>query len=62
MDKLYSCKGTWGDNKDNGCSSDKKYFGKREYSSKLFDISGSWEDACNARENTVGDEYFSKPT
>ncbi|KAJ8078102.1 hypothetical protein PM082_000308 [Marasmius tenuissimus] len=54
-----SCKGTWGDLKDNGCADTT---GRREWSSKLFDIIGSWEDACNNRDATVDDEYFSKPT
>ncbi|KAJ3505091.1 hypothetical protein NLJ89_g7596 [Agrocybe chaxingu] len=54
-----SCSGKWGDLKDNGCADT---LGKREYSSKLFDIIGSWEDACAVRDHEVEDEYFSKPT
>lgn len=54
-----ACKGSWGDFKDNGCSDT---LGRREWSSKLFDIIGSWEDACNSRDATVEDEYFEVPT
>ena len=44
--------------RDNGCLDT---LGRREWSSKLFDIVGSWEEACNNRDATVGDEYFDKP-
>ncbi|KAF8074509.1 hypothetical protein FPV67DRAFT_584750 [Lyophyllum atratum] len=54
-----SCSGNWGSMKDNGCADTR---GKREWSSKLFDIVGGWEEACAARDNTVEDEYFSTPT
>ncbi|KAF5371971.1 hypothetical protein D9615_008102 [Tricholomella constricta] len=54
-----TCLGTWGNLKDNGCADEP---GKREWSSKLLDIVGSWEDACNTRDNTVEDEYFATPS
>ncbi|KAF5372023.1 hypothetical protein D9615_008091 [Tricholomella constricta] len=54
-----SCLGTWGDLKDNGCADEP---GKREWSSKLLNIVGSWEGACNSRDNIVGDEYFATPS
>ncbi|KAJ7247041.1 hypothetical protein C8J57DRAFT_1523255 [Mycena rebaudengoi] len=54
-----SCKGRWGDLKDNGCADT---ICRREWSSKLFDIAGSWVDACNSRDAVVGDEYCEKPT
>ncbi|KAJ3515636.1 hypothetical protein NLJ89_g1634 [Agrocybe chaxingu] len=54
-----SCSGSWGNLKDNGCADT---VGKREWSSKLFDIVGSWEFACENRETVIEDEYFPKAT
>ncbi|CAE6441266.1 unnamed protein product [Rhizoctonia solani] len=44
--------------KDEGCKDD----GYRQWSSKLLDISGSWEDACKNHPAFIKSFYFTKPT
>ncbi|PPQ65615.1 hypothetical protein CVT24_011823 [Panaeolus cyanescens] len=55
-----TCKGYWDTLKDNGCVSGS--IGRREWSAKLLDVTGSWEYACAHRDGVVGNEYFEKPT
>ncbi|KAG8680482.1 hypothetical protein FRC11_002426, partial [Ceratobasidium sp. 423] len=57
-DKPAALNGHWGSPKDEGCKSD----GYRQWSSKLLDVDGSWEDACANHPAWIKDTYFLKPT
>ncbi|GAB1527685.1 hypothetical protein RhiTH_010873 [Rhizoctonia solani] len=57
-DKPPTQNGHWGSLTDEGCKSD----GYRQWSSKLLDISGSWEEACANHPAVIKDTYFLKPT
>ncbi len=48
----------WGDFKINKCMSR----GKSQQASVLWNILGSWEDACNRQDATLNGKYFSKPS
>lgn len=57
-DKPASLNGHWGSPKNEGCKSD----GYRQWSSKLLDVDGSWEDACANHPAWIKNTYFLKPT
>ncbi|KAF8594968.1 hypothetical protein BDV93DRAFT_122313 [Ceratobasidium sp. AG-I] len=50
--------GHWGSPKDEGCKGN----GYRQWSSKLLDISGSWEDACKSHPAWIKETFFLQPT
>lgn len=49
----------WGSFKNNGCVQGRK--GLRDWSSRLWGIKGSWEDACNRKGHCFGGRCFTKP-
>ncbi|KAG8703974.1 hypothetical protein FRC09_003842, partial [Ceratobasidium sp. 395] len=57
-DKTPELNGHWGSLKDEGCKSN----GYRQWSSKLLDVSGSWENACANHPAVIKDTYFLEPT
>ncbi|KAL0950100.1 hypothetical protein HGRIS_010101 [Hohenbuehelia grisea] len=50
--------GHWGAPSDEGCQGD----GYRQWSSKLIDVSGSWQEACANHPAIIKGTYFIRPT
>ncbi len=48
----------WGDFKRDDC----RGYRTRQYSSRLWNIWGSWENACAAQSATINGQYFARPT
>ncbi|WP_426749780.1 hypothetical protein [Myxococcus sp. Y35] len=48
----------WGEFRKDSCSA----VGKRQYSAILWNINGSWEEACTKTPATINGKYFARPT
>jgi hypothetical protein len=54
----YSDEPLWGEFKKDGCTG----YGCRQYSARLWDIKGSWEEACNDASAVIKGQWFDRPT